>query len=65
MPCIRQSVPTGVPEHVAVNRDGEAGTLANTLNHAIDSVGCERAAPARSQKRGRCRGIAGAAPGVP
>jgi hypothetical protein len=64
MPRIRQSVTTGMPEHVAVNWEGKAGTLANMLDQPIDSVGRERAAPARSQKRSRCLGIAGAAPGV-
>jgi len=29
MPCIRQSVAAGMPEHVAVNRESKAGTLAN------------------------------------
>jgi hypothetical protein len=31
MPCIRQSVAAGMPEHVAVNWEGKAGTLANAL----------------------------------
>jgi hypothetical protein len=28
-----------MPEHVAVNREGKAGTLANTLDQPIDGVG--------------------------
>jgi hypothetical protein len=35
----------GVPEHVAVNREGEPRTLANALDRPIDSVARERAAP--------------------
>ena len=45
MPCIRQSVAAGMPEHVAVNREGKAGTLANALDQPINGVGRERAAP--------------------
>ena len=44
MPCIRQSVAASMPEHVAVNRESEAGTLANALYQPIDRVGRERAA---------------------
>ena len=32
-------------EHVTVNREGEARTLANALDQPIDGVWCERAAP--------------------
>jgi hypothetical protein len=45
MPRIRQSVTAGMPEHVAVNWEGKAGTLANMLDQPIDSIGRERAAP--------------------
>jgi len=45
MPCIRQSVAAGMPEHVTVNREGESRALANAFDHPIDSVRCERAAP--------------------
>ena len=38
-------IATGMLQHVAVNREGEAGTLANVLDQPIDSVGRERAAP--------------------
>jgi hypothetical protein len=65
MPCIRYSVAAGMPEHVTVNWEGKAGTLANTLDKPIDGVGCERAAPLGRKDEARVLETAGAAPGVP
>jgi hypothetical protein len=38
VPLVGQRVPAGVPKHVHVNLDGEAGALANALDQAIDGV---------------------------
>jgi hypothetical protein len=54
-----------MPEHVTVNWEGKAGTLANTLDKPIDGVGCERAAPLGRKDEARVLETAGAAPGVP
>jgi hypothetical protein len=41
MPRIRQCVAAGVAEHVAVNRESEAGTLTDALYKPIDGVRSE------------------------
>ena len=38
LPRIRQGIATGVPEHVAVNREGEAGALTDAFYKPIDRV---------------------------
>jgi hypothetical protein len=65
MPRIRQSVAAGVPKHVAVNREGEAGTLANTLDQPIDRVWCERAAPLGREDEATIRELPAQVPECP
>ena len=43
MPCIGQRIATGMTQHVGMDREGETGTFADSLDLPIDSVGCERA----------------------
>jgi hypothetical protein len=47
VPLVRKCVPTGVPQHVGVNLEGEAGALANALDQPINGIGGEWAAPLR------------------
>lgn len=42
VPCIRQGVAAGVPEHVDVNLEREAGAFPDALDQAIDGVTGER-----------------------
>ena len=40
MPRIRQSVPAGMPKHVDVHREVEAGSRTNAFDQPIDGVRC-------------------------
>ena len=39
-----ERVAAGVPQHVRVNLEREAGALTDALDQAIDGIGCERCA---------------------
>jgi hypothetical protein len=45
MAGVRQRVAAAMAQHVGVDQEVEAGTLAYALNQPIDGVCCERAAP--------------------
>ena len=47
VPLIRKCVSTGVPQHVGVNFEGEAGALANALDQPINGIRREWSASLR------------------
>jgi hypothetical protein len=46
-----------MPQHVSVNRNGEAGALANALDEPIDGNGREWSAALGGEDEGRIRAL--------
>jgi hypothetical protein len=58
VPIIRELVPGRVPEHVRVNRKGEASFPACSRNELADRCCCQRTAALRCEHVGACGVIA-------
>jgi hypothetical protein len=54
---VSEGVPAGVPEHVSVDREGEAGAHADGLDVTVNGIRYERAAAFGGEDEGRARGL--------
>jgi hypothetical protein len=54
---VSEGVAAGVPEHVSVDREGEAGAHADGLDVTVNGIRYERAAAFGGEDEGRARGL--------